>query len=38
MIGGVVALGYTIGPIVGGLLAEQVSWRVSGIIHLRLPF
>ncbi|KAE9404698.1 MFS general substrate transporter [Gymnopus androsaceus JB14] len=27
MIGGVVALGYTIGPIVGGLLAEQVSWR-----------
>ncbi|KAJ4475264.1 major facilitator superfamily domain-containing protein [Lentinula edodes] len=27
MIGAVVALGYTIGPIVGGLLAQKVSWR-----------
>ncbi|KAJ3995954.1 MFS general substrate transporter [Lentinula boryana] len=27
MIGAVVALGYTIGPIIGGLLAQRVSWR-----------
>ncbi|KAJ4487822.1 MFS general substrate transporter [Lentinula aciculospora] len=27
MIGGVVALGYTIGPIIGGFLAQKVSWR-----------
>ncbi|KAF5335058.1 hypothetical protein D9758_016319 [Tetrapyrgos nigripes] len=27
IIGGVVAIGYTIGPIIGGLLAQKVSWR-----------
>ncbi|KAF5389690.1 hypothetical protein D9757_006024 [Collybiopsis confluens] len=27
IIGGVVALGYTIGPVIGGVLAEKVSWR-----------
>lgn len=29
IIGGVVALGYAIGPIIGGALAQKVSWRVS---------
>ncbi|KIK55001.1 hypothetical protein GYMLUDRAFT_48202 [Collybiopsis luxurians FD-317 M1] len=27
IIGGVVALGYTIGPVIGGVLAQKVSWR-----------
>ncbi|KAF8885577.1 MFS general substrate transporter [Gymnopilus junonius] len=27
IIGGVVALGYTIGPIIGGALSQKVSWR-----------
>ncbi|THV06972.1 MFS general substrate transporter [Dendrothele bispora CBS 962.96] len=27
IIGGVVAVGYTIGPIIGGVLAQKVSWR-----------
>ncbi|KAK7439541.1 hypothetical protein VKT23_017469 [Stygiomarasmius scandens] len=29
IIGGVVAIGYTVGPIIGGVLAQKVSWRVS---------
>lgn len=29
IIGGVVALGYAIGPLIGGALAQKVSWRVS---------
>ncbi|KAJ3799380.1 MFS general substrate transporter [Lentinula aff. detonsa] len=27
IIGGVVALGYTVGPVIGGVLAQKVSWR-----------
>ncbi|KAF9445948.1 MFS general substrate transporter [Macrolepiota fuliginosa MF-IS2] len=27
ILGGVVAVGYTIGPIIGGALAQQASWR-----------
>ena len=30
--GGVIALGYTIGPIIGGALSQKVSWRVSQIV------
>lgn len=31
IIGGVVALGYAIGPVIGGALAQKVSWRVRTI-------
>ncbi|KAE9404712.1 MFS general substrate transporter [Gymnopus androsaceus JB14] len=27
IIGGVVALGYTVGPVIGGLLAEKAGWK-----------
>ncbi|PPQ83724.1 hypothetical protein CVT25_006128 [Psilocybe cyanescens] len=29
IIGGVIALGYAVGPLIGGSLAQKVSWRVS---------
>jgi MFS family permease len=29
IIGGFIALGYAIGPVLGGVLAEKISWRVS---------
>lgn len=28
IIGGAVALGYAIGPVIGGALSQKVSWRV----------
>ena len=28
-IGGFMSLGYAMGPIVGGVLAEKLSWRAS---------
>ena len=28
IIGGFISLGYAIGPIIGGALAQKVSWRV----------
>jgi MFS family permease len=28
IIGGVVAIGYAIGPVIGGALAQKVGWRV----------
>ena len=29
IIGGIVAVGYAVGPLIGGALAQKVSWRVS---------
>lgn len=32
LIGGIVAMGYAVGPLIGGALSEKVSWRVR-IVH-----
>lgn len=29
IVGGVISLGYALGPLIGGALAEKASWRVS---------
>jgi MFS family permease len=34
IIGGVVALGYAVGPLVGGALSQKVSWRVSSYVKV----
>jgi MFS family permease len=31
LIGVVIAISYAVGPLIGGALAEKVSWRVSGL-------
>jgi MFS family permease len=31
IIGSVVAIGYAIGPVIGGALAQKVSWRVRDL-------
>lgn len=33
IIGGVISLGYALGPLIGGALSEKASWRVSIIFH-----
>ena len=36
IIGGFISLGYAIGPVAGGALAQKVSWRVRfiyGVSH-----
>lgn len=34
IIGGVISLGYALGPLIGGILVQKVSWRVSLLFHL----
>lgn len=31
IIGSVVAIGYAIGPVIGGALAQKVTWRVRNL-------
>ncbi|KAF9463988.1 major facilitator superfamily domain-containing protein [Collybia nuda] len=38
IIGGVVALGYGIGPVIGGALAQKVNWRWCFWINIPLSF
>jgi MFS family permease len=32
-----VAFGYIIGPVLGGVLVQKVSWRVSNLITTHIP-
>ncbi|KAG6907925.1 hypothetical protein DXG01_006855 [Tephrocybe rancida] len=38
IIGGVVALGYAIGPVIGGVLSQKVSWRWCFWIDIPISF
>ena len=31
------AFGYTIGPVIGGVLVQKVSWRVSDLVTAHIP-